>query len=262
MTDSVPRHVHAIGDDFWNIRGSFRFGILDVGTQTSLVRLATGRFVLLDAYSLDREKRAFVDALTAGGQLVEAIINLHPFHTVHVESTHREFPHAKLYGTARHHAKFPKLPWQRETTESAKFHRLFEPDFDFTVPRGVEFIPENENLHFSSVLAIHRASKTMHVDDTLMHVKMPPVLRYFVPEITRFHPTLKQTLERRAGAARDFRVWTLELVEKAKDVENLCTAHTASLLESHNPGASLSNRIADCLENVEPTLRAHERKYG
>jgi hypothetical protein len=38
-----------VADNFWNIRGSYRIGgVIDVGTQASLVRLANGKFVLLD----------------------------------------------------------------------------------------------------------------------------------------------------------------------------------------------------------------------
>ena len=37
-----------LGNGFWNIRGDLRlFGLLNVGTQASLVRLRSGRFVAL-----------------------------------------------------------------------------------------------------------------------------------------------------------------------------------------------------------------------
>ena len=35
---------------------------------------------------------------------------------------------------------------------------------------GVDFISDREVIHFSSVLALHRNSNTLHVDDTLMVV--------------------------------------------------------------------------------------------
>jgi len=42
-----------VADNFWNIRGSYRIGgVIDVGTQASLVRLANGKFVLLDCYTV------------------------------------------------------------------------------------------------------------------------------------------------------------------------------------------------------------------
>ena len=63
-----------LGDGFWTVRGSFRIGgFFDVGTQCALVRLASGKFVFLDSYTLTDEIRAEVDALTDGGAKVEAV---------------------------------------------------------------------------------------------------------------------------------------------------------------------------------------------
>jgi hypothetical protein len=38
---------------------------------------------------------------------------------------------------------------------------------------SVDFISDNENHNFSSVLAYHLASKTLHVDDTLILLRLP-----------------------------------------------------------------------------------------
>jgi hypothetical protein len=47
-----------VGEGFWNIRGSYKIGgLVDVGTQASLARLASGNFVLLDSYSFNSETR-------------------------------------------------------------------------------------------------------------------------------------------------------------------------------------------------------------
>ena len=79
----------------------------------------------------------------------------------------------------------------------------------------VDFISANENVHFSSVLVLHRASKTIHVDDTLMYVRLPRMMGAFgLTDVMSFHPTLPKALEKRAGAARDFRDWTEELTER------------------------------------------------
>jgi len=73
-----------VANDFLNIRGSFKVGgLVDIGTQCSLVRRANGRFVFLDSCALSGAVQRDVDALTNGGKDVEAILNLHPFHTVH-----------------------------------------------------------------------------------------------------------------------------------------------------------------------------------
>jgi hypothetical protein len=253
-----------VSDDFWNFRGSFKVaGVLDVGTQASLVRLGSGRFVFLDAYSLSPAARREVDELTNYGEKLEAILNLHPFHTLHVERMNEMYPQATLYGTARHLEKFPELPWADLRTEDPALHKLYAADFDFSVPRGVDFISSNESLHFSSVLALHRASKTIHSDDTLMYVRLPLLMSWMsMNNSVSFHPTLARVLEKRAGAVQDFRDWATELIKRWKHAENLCAAHTAALLAADNRGDSIHTRLLQALEKVEPVLKAHEEKYG
>ena len=259
----MSERVLKISNDYWNIRGEFKIGgILNIGTHASLVKLGNGKFVLLDAYTLQGEVKAQVDALTNNGADIEAIINLHPFHTVHVKKSHKQYPNAKLYGTRRHLEKFPDLSWQGELTESDEFAALFADDFDFSVPAGVDFISSNEHLHFSSVLAYHRNSRTIHSDDTLMYLQLPGLLGKFKkPEVT-FHMTLAKTLEKRAGAVKEFRGWAKQLAEKWGDAENLCAAHSATLLASDNHSVSLANKILAALQKVEKSLQAHEKKFG
>ena len=256
--------VRSVSEDFWNFRGSFKVGgVLDVGTQTSLVRLKSGRFVFLDAYSLSASARREVEALTGGVEAIEAILNLHPFHTLHVRKMHEIYPDATLYGTARHLERFPDLPWASERTEDAALHERYAADFEFSVPRGVDFIPKNENLHFASVLAFHRSSRTIHSDDTLMYAELPLLMRWMsIHNTVSFHPTLARVLERRAGAAQDFRDWANGMIERWRHAENLCAAHTAPLLAADNRGESIHTRLLAALDKVEPVLKAHQDKFG
>lgn len=257
MSDEILK----VADDFWNIRGSFRIGgLLNIGTQASLLRLGSGKFVLLDAYTLSGSVKDEVDALTRDGADIEAIINLHPFHTVHVARAHEQYPNARLYGTLRHLEKYPELPWESCVSESDECALLFAGDLDFSVPEGVDFISSNEHLHFSSVLAYHRSSKSIHVDDTLMYLQLPGLLGKLRPPEVAFHPTLAKTLEPRADAAQDFRDWATGLAERWHDAETLCAAHSATLLQAHNDGASIADRILMALARVEKTLGAHERR--
>ncbi|MDC0661553.1 hypothetical protein [Marinobacter sp. SS21] len=255
--------VQQISNSFWNIRGDLKIGgVLNIGTHASLVKRGNGKFVLLDAYTLRGETKVKVDALTHSGTELEAIINLHPFHTLHVEAVHRQYPQARLYGTQRHRDKFPNLPWESELTESEACAALFAEDLEFAIPAGVDFISANEHLHFSSVLAYHRASRTIHSDDTLMFLQLPgPLGKLKKPQVT-FHPTLAKTLERRPGAAADFRNWAQALAARWSDAENLCAAHSATVLGRDNPSASIANRILTALQKVEKTLQAHEKKFG
>ena len=249
----MSAHIIKIADDFWNIRGDFKIaGFLNIGTQASLVKRANGKFLLLDAYTLEGEAK----------EQAEAIINLHPFHTIHVQTMHEQYPNAKLYGTQRHIDKIPDLPWQPELAESDECAAIFADDLEFSMPAGVDFISSNEHLHFSSVLAYHGASRTIHSDDTLMYLRLPGLLGILKkPEIS-FHMTLPKTLERRPGAVKDFREWAEGLAAQWSDAENLCAAHSATLLGSENRSEAISERILSALQDVEKTLQAHERKYG
>jgi hypothetical protein len=221
------------------------------------------RRVFLDSYTLSGEVEREVLELTNDGRDVEAILNVHPFHTVFARKMHERFPHAKLYGTERHISRFSELPWEALRTEDAELHAMFADDFEFSVPRGVDFISANENVHFSSVLVLHRASKTIHVDDTLMYVRLPRLMRVAGrPDVMSFHPTLAKALEKSAGAASDFRGWAEELAERWRDAENLCAAHTATLTARKNQGPPIQARLLKALAKVERTLATHERKYG
>lgn len=259
----MSNQVIQVSDTFWNIRGDLRIGgLLNIGTHASLIKRGNGKFILLDAYTLQGEAKSTIDALTNHGEDLEAIINLHPFHTLHVQAVHDQYPKARLYGTRRHRDKFPALPWEPELTESDACAALFADDLEFSIPDGVDFISSNEHLHFSSVLAYHRASKTIHSDDTLMYLQLPgPLGKLRKPEVT-FHLTLAKTLEHRPGAAKDFRAWAKALAARWSDAENLCAAHSASLLAGDNASAPIAKRILQALQKVEKTLKAHERKFG
>jgi hypothetical protein len=259
----MSEHILKISEDFWNIRGDFKIGgIVNIGTHCSLIRRGNGKFLLLDAYTLDGKIKAQIDALTNSGKDIEAIINLHPFHTIHVQHSHQQFPGAKLYGTKRHLYKFPDLPWQAELSESRECADLFADDLEFSVPAGVDFISSNEHLHFSSVLAYHKASKTIHADDTLMYLQLPGLLGKIKKPVLSFHPTLAKTLENRAGAVDDFRTWARQLAERWGNAENFCAAHSATLIDEENHSASIANRILMALKKVDKTLQAHQKKFN
>jgi hypothetical protein len=260
----MNKDIIPITEGFWNVRGSYKLrDIVDLGTQTSLVRRTNGKFVFLSSYTLTNAVRRQVNALTNDGRDVEAILNVHPFHTVHVRSMHLAFPSAKIYGTVRHCSKFPDLPWAPTRTEDPATHALFADDFEFSVPRGLDFVPADENVHSSSVLVLHRASRSLHVDDTFMYLPLPWPLRLLDPVgFVRFHPMLAKALERRSGAVRDFRKWADEFMDRFQSVEHICAAHMGALTNAKALGTSAPELLRKALDKVEPTLRAHERKYG
>lgn len=228
--------------------------MIDIGTQSSLVRLASGRFVLLDAVAFDDETLGTLNALTDDGRALEAIIHLHPFHTLSVRSAHEAFPDARLYGTARHVARAPALPWEAERSEDEALHALFADDFTFFVPEGVDFVSSNEKVHFASVLALHPASNTLHVDDTLNVIRVPVIGGF------GFHPTLRQALHPRAGAAAAFRAWAERLAEACASVQTVCAAHAA--IERRGEGPGFDVRIRRALADVDKHLTRHKKRWG
>ena len=93
-----------------------------------------------------------------------------------------------------------------------------------------------------------------------MYLPLPGLLgKLKKPEVS-FHITLAKTLEKQAGAARDFREWATQLSERWVDAENLCAAHSAPLLAERN--SAIASRIRRALQKTEKTLRAHEKKYA
>lgn len=242
------------GPGFWNIRGSLKVaGLFEAGTQMSVVRLSSGRFALLDSYTPDAATRRRLLELTDGGDAVECILNLHPFHTLHVAHLVELFPNAKLYGTDRHAALFPQLPWEAIRSDSAALGELFRDHLRFSVPRGVEFIPQRPGRHFASVLAIHPASGTLHVDDTLTWITLPLVGGL------RFHPSLPDVLQKRPGAVREFRDWLNELRALFAEVKTICPAHMKPL--PPNDG-QLQQRLDAAIDKIGKVLARHEREYG
>lgn len=213
-----------LGAGFWNIRGTFRLGgVLNIGTQCSLVKLASGRFVFLDSYTLTDDVRAQVMALTNNGQDVEAVLNLHPFHTVHCAQMAKDFPQATFYGSSRHQKKVPEVQWADNLVESDAVAERY-PELKFSLSQGVHYIAPNEMIHAGSLLAFHPASKSLHVDDTFMS---PPtkLLEAVLPELL-LHPTTKKALKNEPNAGKEYCDWASNLADDWRDVRNFCAAHS------------------------------------
>lgn len=199
----MSQTIKHLAENLWNIRGDFKIAhVINIGTHMSLVRKPDGRFILIDAYEPGDEDRAALMILTDNGALIDAVLNVHPFHTVHCKFVHETLPHARLIGTRRHHEKMPQLDWDLALIEDVATQQQFADLLDFSIPAGLEFVPEDESVHASSVLVRHRQSGIVHVDDTLMYLVAPSLIKLVVPEPSlRFHPKLADALQKRAGAA-------------------------------------------------------------
>lgn len=219
MADKIDN----LGSGFWNIRGSFRVGgILDVGAQCSLIKLPSGKFIFLDSYELKDEVRDTIMKLTNDGQDVEAVLNVHPFHTVHCEQMARDFPKAIFYGSRRHPEQAPDVNWSDDLVESAAVTKRY-PELAFSLPKGIYYIAPDESVHAGSLLIYHPASKSLHVDDTFM---TPPIkiLDAVLPEVL-LQPDTKKALKDEPDAAKHYCDWATQLAHDW-DVRHFCAAHT------------------------------------
>ena len=226
----------------------------------SLVRKPDGTFILLDSYELDDSDREELMALTYGGSLIKAVLNVHPFHTIHCKFIQEMLPNARLIGTRRHHNQMPDLPWDPALIEDPSTQQEFADIFDFSMPAGIDFIPEDESIHVGSVIVRHRESGIVHVDDTLMFLDVPSLVDKLLPgPKLRFHPKLAEGLEKRPGAADDYMAWAQSLARDWADTKMICAAHNGILRTS---GETFADAIEEALEHVSDTLAEHRKTFG
>lgn len=220
-----------LGKGFYNIRGNFRIGgVVNIGTHCSLIQLAPERFIFLDSYSLTGVVREKVMALTQQGQQVEAILNVHPFHTLHCEQMAKDFPQAILYGSQRHKNQLPALSWAADTVESPQVAQRY-PELKFSMPNGIYYIHTNEAIHVGSLLVFHPASQCLHVDDTFNTLPHFEMLENIAEKIDKHPPKLllnpltKKALKPEPNAARDFCDWAENLATAWQATRQVCAAH-------------------------------------
>ena len=253
--------MQQLADNFWAFRGVFKIAkVINVGTHMSLVHRANGRFLLLDSYDLEEGDRNALLSLTDGGRAIEAIINVHPFHTLHCSAVHELFPQAHLFGTRRHQEQAPHLPWDQRKIEGTTAHAEFAEDLAFSVPQGVDFVCEEDDVHVASVLVRHRESGSVHVDDTLNVLAAPGFLGKLLPQSKlKFHPQLAKALQKRAGAADDYERWARDLADAWSDTPIVCAAHSSI---RRLPQGGWKSEILEALAAVEKTLSQHRSPHG
>lgn len=252
--------MQQLANDFWNFRGTFKVaGIIDVGTQMSLVRREDGLFTVVDSYGVSGADRDALLGLTNGGAAIDTIVNVHPFHTLHCKAAHELAPHARLYGTRRHREQAPELPWDEAAIENPDTQLRFD-YLDFSIPDGLDLVTGDDSVHASSVLVRHRSSGIVHVDDTLMVLAAPGILGRVLPQSRlRFHPMLGKALQHRAGAADAFAHWAKAIAEDWAETPVVCAAHSA--VRQLEAGA-WREELLHALSAVDGTLERHRRQYG
>ncbi|OYX67265.1 MAG: hypothetical protein B7Y88_00380 [Sphingomonadales bacterium 32-64-17] len=253
--------MQQIAEDFWNIRGSFKIAkVLDIGTHMSVARRSNGQFLLLDSYAIGGEDKRRLVKLTDNGAAIDAIINVHPFHTLHCSKMHELFPGARMIGTARHKRQAPDVDWDDDDIEDASTQAEFAQDLDFSVPAGLDLVTGDDSVHAASVLVRHKASGVVHVDDTLTVLAAPGALKPLLPQSRlKFHPKLADALQPRAGAADDFARWAIDLASDWGETPAVCAAHSA--VRHLQPGG-WREEVLRALGDVEKALAKHRAEYG
>ncbi|KAJ3414166.1 hypothetical protein HDV05_007028 [Chytridiales sp. JEL 0842] len=248
-----------MGPGFFRLLGSFYAGgLLDVGTQMSFARLSNGKFLVLSTIELSPAMKAEVDKLTDNGNLIEAVIGTHPFHTLAFRDFYKMYPNAPFYGTPRHLRRIKDIPWAGDLNE-AEVRDKWSPEVEMRIPAGAEFVdpqPESYN-HFSGVFVFHKESRTLYCDDTIAVSNNPNFVSrlfgakegsmFFHPGI--YGPGLYSTEE----APKQFLCWLDKLINDW-DFVNIATAHNGYLL------GTAKEKLTRVLKRQEPKLLEMSKK--
>jgi len=211
---------------FYHVQAVWKFMGMDLGTQMSLIQLKSGRFLVIDCVDMTPNLKLQIDVLTNKGSLIDAVLNTHPFHTIHIPAFRELYPDVPFYGCPRHLTRFPEITWAGCLCDQ-KVLEKWEPEVSLRVPDGLEMLQPEEDDHASSVFVYHHASRTLHTDDTLMYGGDDPsfvlnILLYKNQSLA-LHPAVRDS----AGSTTRldaFRQWLSQIVTDWP-IDNIVAAH-------------------------------------
>eukprot|EP01113_Clastostelium_recurvatum_P038391 TRINITY_DN5741_c0_g2_i1.p1 TRINITY_DN5741_c0_g2~~TRINITY_DN5741_c0_g2_i1.p1 ORF type:complete len:305 (+),score=51.29 TRINITY_DN5741_c0_g2_i1:24-938(+) len=255
--------LRLVAKDFWRVHADYYvFGVANIGTQMGIVKLSSGKFLLLGAVPITEKLKQEIDKLTDNGKNIEAVITTHPFHTGYTEGLWKLYPDAKFYGTPRHIETLPDIDWTDDVSK-CEVRNKWAPEIQMRIPAGASFAhpkPELTN-HFSSVFVYHSTSRTLFVDDTLMYFEAPkfPINILAPPGTLRFHISMKDDgLYHTPAAPLLFRDWMRKLV-RDWDFDTLSTAHDGVLAQGARQKVT---QLLDDSEKVFQDLSETHAKEG
>jgi hypothetical protein len=155
------KHIDEIGPDFYQLRGKFLVagGLIDIKTHMSFVRLGNGRFIVIDTCDTSNESVIKeINLLTRDGELIDAVLATHPYHTVYFRQFYYKYPRAKYYGAPRHLEIIPEIPWAGSLNDES-VRDLWEPEIEIRIPAGADFVNTTADNHFISAFVFHPKSK-------------------------------------------------------------------------------------------------------
>lgn len=230
---SAPLPLIPVGPNFWNLRGSFvLFHVIDIGTQMSFIKLPSGKFLVIDTCDVPVRAKAAIDELTNNGDLIEAVLGTHPFHTVFFKSFHKLYPNAKYYGTPRHLKKVD-IPWAGNILDINVISMWENQGVFMRVPDGADILTPAEDNHLSSIFVFHQESRTIHIDDTIMYFEDPSFalrcLGRHKGDMDFWAGGLKKGLKNSKEAPAEFKAFIQEIISNW-DFDNICTAHVGNMI--------------------------------
>eukprot|EP01039_Chlorochromonas_danica_P005635 gene5635-6215_t len=230
---TIASPLISVGTNFWNLRGSFLlFNLVEIGTHMSFIKLPTGKFLVINTVDITPAAKSAIDSLTNNGQLIEAVLATHPFHTIYFPSFHRLYPNTRYYGCPRHLKKV-SIPWTGSLVDPAILSSWEDQGVFLRVPDGTDILTPAEDNHLSCVFVFHRESRTIHIDDTIMYFEHSSCflrcLGAHAGDMDFWAGGLKKGLKNTKEAPLEFKNF-IQSVINDWDFDNVCTAHVGNMV--------------------------------
>jgi len=266
-TSANESHIQEIGTGFYNVRASFPKigGLVDIGTHMSIIKLESGKFLVIDTVPLKPSLKTEIDNLTENGNNIEAVVGTHPFHTLAFPAFYDAYPNVPYYGTPRHLRKVKEIPWVGSIKDNLN---KWDPEVQMRIPEGAEFNdpqPESYN-HFNSVWVYSPKARTVHVDDTINYFGNPPFLVKLAGKKKgqmEFHDSIKGPALYKTSEAPDiFKNWVLKVIQDW-DFDNMCCAHLGNKIGGARQ--MLGQVLADAqplLDALKKVNQKYEHEHG
>jgi len=259
QSTETPHRIKLIEPNFYHIRAEFRVvgGLLNIGTHMSMIKLPSGKYLVIDTVPLDDQLKQEIDALTNFGQDIEAVVATHPFHTLAFPKFFDAYPNVPYYGTPRHLRNQKQITWNGDITENLGMWE--SSGVEMRIPDGAEWVspvPEDSN-HFNSVWVFAKDAKIIHIDDSIMYFADPGLfMKAAGLQGTHWHPSLKgPALIPSPDSPAKFKAWVEKLIEDW-DFDNIAAAH----MDNKIGGAK--EALADTLKKYQPTLDKLTAKFA
>lgn len=104
----------------------------------SLIQLKNGKFLVIDTVVINDQLKNELDELTHNGSKIEAVLAVHPFHTLAYSAFNKLYPNPKYYGTPRHLRKLTEIKWagQLDDVENKELLSKWGPEVELRIPVG------------------------------------------------------------------------------------------------------------------------------